>query len=175
MTIKEAMEHCLDMGYFPEVFKDDVGLDITIPGFITKPSWFGEEREVKLVVSIYRGISWDAVHYYGSLQVRGVHFSNEAEPRYITVCEETRKAERENSLASSRYDIDVVRPVTQEEIDENRGRWSGYKAGDKTNAFYTKSEIIDLAKQICKARFEGNWKLIIDDGDNTTEILVKDL
>lgn len=35
MNIKEAIEHCWDRKDYPEVFRDDAGLDISIPGFIT--------------------------------------------------------------------------------------------------------------------------------------------
>lgn len=54
MNIKEAIEHCWDRKDYPEVFRDDAGLDISIPGFITRSSWFidneipifkGEDRE----------------------------------------------------------------------------------------------------------------------------------
>lgn len=36
MNIKEAIEHCWDRKDYPEVFRDDAGLDISIPGFITR-------------------------------------------------------------------------------------------------------------------------------------------
>lgn len=31
MNIKEAIEHCWDRKDYPEVFRDDAGLDISIP------------------------------------------------------------------------------------------------------------------------------------------------
>ena len=39
MNIKEAVEHCYDRRDYPEVICDDAGLDISIPGFITKGPW----------------------------------------------------------------------------------------------------------------------------------------
>ena len=47
----------------PEVFRDDAGLDISIPGFITRGSWIrnNSPRTVTLDVTTYRGVSWNAV------------------------------------------------------------------------------------------------------------------
>lgn len=163
MTLEEALQHCLDRRYFPDVFEDNVGLDVIIPGFITRPAWSGGERRVVLEVSSYIGISWNAIHYYGTLKIDGVCFSSESNPDCITICKETYEAEMNNCLADSKYSIDIVRPVTQEEIEEDSLRWNGYNIGDRTNAFSTKGEVINLAKEIFKVRFKGNWSLIIED------------
>lgn len=62
MDIKEAIEHCWDRKDYPEVFRDDAGLDISIPGFITRGSWIrnNSPRTVTLDVTTYRGVSWNA-------------------------------------------------------------------------------------------------------------------
>lgn len=56
MNIKEAIEHCWDRKDYPEVFRDDAGLDISIPGFITRGSWIrnNSPRTVTLDVTTYR-------------------------------------------------------------------------------------------------------------------------
>ena len=62
--------HCKVAGNdWPEVFRDDAGLDISIPGFITRGSWIrnNSPRTVTLDVTTYRGVSWNAVHYYGNI------------------------------------------------------------------------------------------------------------
>lgn len=50
---------------------------------------------------------------------------------------------------------------TREEIEKDKSRWNGYEVGDYTNAFHSPEDIIALAKEICKVRFLGNWKLKI--------------
>lgn len=57
--IKEAIEHCWDRKDYPEVFRDDAGLDISIPGFITRGSWIrnNSPRTVTLDVTTYRGVT----------------------------------------------------------------------------------------------------------------------
>lgn len=57
-------------------------------------------------------------------------------------------------------------------------RWNGYKVGDNTNAFYSPEDVIAIAKEVCKARFLGNWKLKIVDysgKDLDSEILISEL
>lgn len=36
----------------------------------------------------------------------------------------------------------------------------GYKVGDNTNAFYSPEDVIAIAKEVCKARFLGNLRLL---------------
>jgi hypothetical protein len=85
MNIKEAIEHCWDRKDYPEVFRDDAGLDISIPGFITRGSWIrnNSPRTVTLDVTTYRGVSWNAVHYYGNIIIDGVSFSP---AQILTLC-----------------------------------------------------------------------------------------
>lgn len=88
------------------------------------------------------------------------------------------KAEEKNPLAAGFYRIELVRPVTSEEIEKDSSRWNGYKVGDKTNAFYSPEDVIAIAKEVCKARFLGNWKLKIVDysgKDLDSEILISEL
>lgn len=126
MNIKEAIEHCWDRKDYPEVFRDDAGLDISIPGFITRGSWIrnNSPRTVTLDVTTYRGVSWNAVHYYGNIIIDGVSFSPEDSPNTYTMCTETYEAEEKNPLAAGFYRIELVRPVTSEEIEKDSSRWN---------------------------------------------------
>lgn len=52
------------------------------------------------------------------------------------------------------------------------------KIGDNTNAFHSPEDVIALAKEVCKARFKGNWILKIVDysgKDLDEEILIDKL
>lgn len=148
--------------------------------FITRGSWIrnNSPRTVTLDVTTYRGVSWNAVHYYGNIIIDGVSFSPEDSPNTYTMCTETYEAEEKNPLAAGFYRIELVRPVTSEEIEKDSSRWNGYKVGDKTNAFYSSEDVIAIAKEVCKARFLGNWKLKIVDysgKDLDSEILISEL
>lgn len=63
------------------------------------------------------------------------------------MCTETYEAEEKNPLAAGFYRIELVRPVTSEEIEKDSSRWNGYKVGDKTNAFYSPEDVIAIAKE----------------------------
>lgn len=112
MNIKEAVEHCYDRRDYPEVICDDAGLDISIPGFITKGPWVRDNspRVITLEISTYRGVSWDAIHYYGNISADGVYFSPEDNPNTSIMCKETWEAEDKNPLAAPNYKIELVRP-----------------------------------------------------------------
>lgn len=135
-------------------------------------------RRITLNVTTYIGTSWNAVHYYGNLDIEGISFSQEDSPNTMTMCSETYDAEEKNPLAGGMYHIELVRPVTREEIEEDNSRWCGYEIGDNTNAFHSPEDVIALAKEVCKARFKGNWILKIVDysgKDLDEEILIDKL
>lgn len=75
-------------------------------------------RTVTLDITTYRGVSWNAVHYYGNIIIDGVSFSPEDSPNTYTMCTETYEAEEKNPLAAGFYRIELVRPVTSEEIEK---------------------------------------------------------
>ena len=180
MDLNKAVEHCWDRRDYPEIISDDAGLDISIPRFITRGPWkeHNRPRRITLNVTTYIGTSWNAVHYYGNLDIEGISFSQEDSPNTMTMCSETYDAEEKNPLAGGMYHIELVRPVTREEIEEHNSRWWGYEIGSNTNAFHSPEDVIALAKEVCKARFKGNWILKIVDysgKDLDEEILIDKL
>lgn len=47
-----------------------------------------------------------------------------------------------------------------------------------TNAFDSPKDVVALAKEVCKARFKGNWKLKITDYSDSNlddEVLISEL
>jgi hypothetical protein len=161
-------EHCRDYGTYPMVFDKNIGLDITIPNHpelkVAPP------REYKAVIKIttFRGTCYEAVHYYGDIEASGPHLTIQEEDGSVMsiggyVCEEYQKMSRDKkALIDGRYRIEILRGVTQKEIDDDPDRWYGYDPGDSTNAFYSKSEIFAIAKKIIEYRFPG-WEIELDD------------
>lgn len=82
MDLNKAVEHCWDRRDYPEIISDDAGLDISIPRFITRGPWkeHNRPRRITLNVTTYIGTSWNAVHYYGNLDIEGISFSQEDSP-----------------------------------------------------------------------------------------------
>lgn len=134
----------------------------------------GRSEEYTSLEDVPEDTLMDVVYNY----LDGVSFSPEDSPNTYTMCTETYEAEEKNPLAAGFYRIELVRPVTSEEIEKDGSRWNGYKVGDKTNAFYSPEDVIAIAKEVCKARFLGNWKLKIVDysgKDLDSEILISEL
>lgn len=78
----------------------------------------------KAIISVtsYRGISSDAIHYYGRLCILG--FEN----------------------------VELFRPVTQKEIDKYPDRFYCYEDGDLVNAFNTWEDVIATGADKAKER-----------------------
>lgn len=172
MTLDEAVKCCIDRNNYPAFFKIDVGRNFHLE---TKPDYYCEIndfRNVKIEITSFRGVSCGAQHYYAKIIADGIKiFSYEkgtgGKVRKVYhggyVCDEYSKLLKNNPLWDLFYEIEVCRPLTQQEIDEDPERWEYYDAGQLTNAFYTKEEAIKQAKDIIKARFDVDWIIKIDD------------
>lgn len=162
MTIEEAYSHCWDRHDYPQIIEDTAGLDITIPGYTTRIGKYhkSDKRRVKLDITTY-GVE----HFYGNLHADGINFLIiEDNGKTCSVWDsKVREVESKYPLANSTYDIELVRKVTEEEMIHSPSRWEGYYVGADTNAFYSPEEVIELAKQVFKARFKGDWYLEWDD------------
>lgn len=118
MDLNKAVEHCWDRRDYPEIISDDAGLDISIPRFITRGPWreHNRPRRITLNVTTYIGTSWNAVHYYGNLDIEGISFSQEDSPKHNDyVFRKPMMLKKKNPLAGGMYHIELVRPVTREE------------------------------------------------------------
>lgn len=164
---------------FPLIIDDKAGLDYqddktkAIPHNFYISGKKSKKRVVKLEITSFRGISWNAIHYYGKLKADGIEFQCLDKPN-TTIS--NWDAEKKNPLYQWTYDFDLMRPVTQKEINENPDRWEGYYVEDNsfTPSFETKEEIISLAIECFKLRFSGDWELWVEDNtrykDSTYQI-----
>jgi len=170
---EEIMQCCMDRGDLPEFFDINIGKDFHLE---TRPEYFCEikqPRTIRIEITSYRGVACGAMHYYARLIADGIYIysyekgsggkvSKVSHGGYV--CEEFSKLPRDKkAIWSLCYEIEVMRILTQEEIDADPVRWEYYDAGYPTNAFYTKEEAIARAKEIIKARFDVDWVVKIDD------------
>ena len=66
-------------------------------------------------------------------------------------------------LAHYTYELVLKRPLTKEEIDKDPERWGDYyDEGDLTNCFETIEDVIELAKQVFRLRFTGEWEFYVE-------------
>ena len=164
-----ALEHSWDHGKYPDVFTENTGMDFSIPG---RPEYFVEkcrDRKIKINITSFRGICCGAMHYYASIEADGVQICRQEQGGRYVWCmgylgEEHKKMPHEQKdVATPIWKIDVERDVPPEEMVKDPERWIGYHVGSHTPAFLNKEEAIETATRIIKARFQGDWKIVIDD------------
>jgi hypothetical protein len=149
---------------YPDIFPDNCGLDIVLPNdkLHAVRSWGyrknNPKRRATLQISTFRGISFNAIHYYGKINIQGVNMEVDGEPG------RSRMVFDDNiPLAHYTYELELKRPLSKEEISEDPERWGDYyNEGDLTNCFNTIEDIIALAKEVFRLRFIGDWEFYVE-------------
>ncbi|MDL2315059.1 hypothetical protein LJC16_02240 [Bacteroidales bacterium OttesenSCG-928-C19] len=168
MELQEILERTSETREkYPEIFNDDCGLNEVCPHkkLHAVKSWGrskgNEKRRVTLKVSSFVGISAEAEHVYGKLEVQGVFMEKDDEKDCSTNCWECDKTK---PLQSYLYRIPLQRYVTEKDKKQDEElkymkKWEGYHVGDLTDRFDTLEELEEFAKEVFKARFKGDWEL----------------
>jgi len=181
MERQEIIERsqCKDLEFnYPDIFTDDCGLGYEAEternGVIRKlravPTWGyrkqNEKRRVTLKISTYRGQCADAIHYYVEMYIQGVNMEFVDEPGHSTM---SGGWEKDNPLSSYSYSLTLTRAVTQADKDEDEKafceaekHYEYYRVGQQIPKFNTLKDVHELAMEVFKARFSGNWELWID-------------
>lgn len=73
-------------------------------------------------ITTFRGISFDAIHYYGTLRIIGIE------------------------------NVELYRFITQAEIDNDPDRWYNYEEGDLTKCFNSWRDVVMAAGDKAKER-----------------------
>lgn len=155
---------------FPNVFTDDCGLDCkwSDPPLHAVPSWGHRpgnmRRRATVEITTFRGISWDAIHYYGTIYVQGVNMEYDNKPDCFTM---SSVWEDIIPLSKYRYSLTLTRPISQEEIDadeasvDNVKRFSFQQVGDLTTCWKSVEDIVEFAKEVFRLRFQGDWEFYV--------------
>jgi len=165
---------------YPDVFKDSDGLDIVDKEkkLHAVKTWGREFKNLKrsatLKILTWAGICSDAEHVYGKIVIQGVEMEYDGKPGCTTYINSS------NPLCDYKYELELKRYVTQE--DKNKDlfarheaeiNWDNYSVGDLTNRFNTIKDLRDLAIEVFKFRFEGDWEFFIEFNGKTEKIIVK--
>jgi hypothetical protein len=148
---------------YPDIFTDNIGLDILIPEkkLHAEKSWGhskdNTKRRATLEITTFCGISFGAIHYYGNINIQGINLIYDDEPDCGTMISDDKLP-----LANYSYKLELKRPLTEKEINKDPERWTYYNVGDMTNCFETIDEIIELAKEVFRLRFKGDWEFVVD-------------
>lgn len=97
---------------------------------------------MKAIINIasFRGISTDAKHFYGALQIIGVE------------------------------NVTLYRPITQEEIDKDPDRWYNYETGELTNCFNSWKDVITVGGNKAKEKGINLENVFVEGIPNTRRI-----
>lgn len=165
---KSIMDHCCDRrDDYPFVFTKDYGLDVKVPGhpeyFVNPP----QNQNVSLEISTWRGISPDAIHYYGRIRAKSPVLCRIGEDGRVRICGGYICKEWHDMPIAGRkfvgegYVIEIVRFVTKSECEDDPNRWGIYDPCYRTNAFDTVADVLAIGKKIIAARFPG-WEVKVE-------------
>lgn len=169
-----AIDHSMNTDCYPDVFDLNIGMDFHLdehPNWYVKVDTWREKRTALIEITSYRGMCFDAIHYYAKIKADGVRMCEDIEEdgKIRTVSHGGYLGEEYNNLPrekkgiwNSKYEIEIVRPVTNEEINKDPRRWEYYEVGDRTNAFESRKELIETAKKVAALRFP-DWNVEIED------------
>lgn len=126
------------------------GKTYTTMGSYTKD----KKRLINIEISSFRGLCWDAVHYYAKLHI---NVSNVCDNSSVSGYLDGIEIPNEYQTIKGEF----VRPLTQKEIDKQPGRWAWYRVGDLVNTFESLEEIESLIKNLKKKFSSKEWKVEI--------------
>lgn len=88
-------------------------------------------------ITTFRGISFDAIHFYGSLRIIGIE------------------------------NVELYRSITQEDIDKYPDRFYGYEIGDSTSCFNSWRDVVTAAGDKAKEKDIDLEKVFVEGIPNT--------
>lgn len=155
MTREQIKECCYDLGSIPYEIPDTFGEGIVGKEYYTAKA--ERPREVKLEITSFRGVAWDAVHFYGTLKVSHAPIRKEG----VKGCFGGYLGEDTPLFKDIDVVIELWRYVTEKERREDPRR---YEEDMKvTNGWLKKAPLLNFAKEVFKERFTGDWELTIKD------------
>lgn len=155
MTREQIKECCYDLGSIPYEIPDTFGEGIVGKEYYTAKA--ERPREVKLEITSFRGVAWDAVHFYGTLKVSHAPIRKEG----VEGCFSGYLGEDTPLFKDIDVVIELWRYVTEKERREDPRRYEEYMK--VTNGWLKKAPLLNFAKEVFKERFTGDWELTIKD------------
>lgn len=157
MNKQRIKKCCMDRGNYPFVIPDNYGEGIRGKNHYTDVT--RKPREVRLVISSYKGLCWDAQHYYGSLDAFGAPIREiGGDPRFS--CGGYLGGDKE-FFENIDVSIELWKKITKKERVSNPNRYRDYY--ETTSGWYDKEKLIAFGKEVFAARFSGDWVLKIED------------
>ena len=176
INIVDIMKRCLSYRAYPVVFEDDCGLDCQLEQDVYAIKQWDPERNARwatLNISIAR----DRCDYYGSFDpYETYYFTGYIEIQgVLLVCQSdpTKTVRSKHPLAQNNYQISLWRPLTLKEkqfikkYPLSRLSYGVRKPGSLVDYWRSQEELIEFeeivkfAKEVFKARFQGQWEFYV--------------
>lgn len=160
-NIEKALSHCRDRDEYPNVFNENYGIGITFQDERGTEYTTVQREKTRVVVNIMTFGSSGNYHYYGNIRVYDpfLKYHQDGEEKISSISGYFNRHKPKECLG---INIELVRPVTQKDFDENEERWDGYKIGWETPAFNTEEELMVIVNLVIKERFPNSWDIHID-------------
>jgi hypothetical protein len=166
MNLEEAVIRCQSEKFnYPEIFDVSSGLyevpELDVAGI---PSWNRNNpkalRKAILEISTFRGISSEAIHYYGKIVVDGVYTATLSDIKISKGI--SFEQEEIHPLFNYNYVLEISKYLTSIEIEKDPNRWKDYyDEGDLVRGYEKIDELISDAKEILSLRFTGDWVFFV--------------
>ena len=111
---------------------------------------------VTLEIKTWRGMSSDAIHYYGSLYISLPNMERDNMPGYTVGI-----YGRDGIPMFSNDKIELTNVLEQWEIDKYPDSYKYYKVGQRYNGFYSAAGVERRAKEVFEKIFCDGWELKI--------------
>jgi len=159
--LQKALDMCRDQDTLPEIIDTNYGIGITFSDdkreeYTSVISQWEKERTLYISITSFRGVSFGAIHYYGRIWFSDPPLMKKSTGRISSIGGAFDKYKPDECKSK---EIEVVRDLTQSEIDADTDRWKYYKEGDKVVAFETEEEVRETIDFVIKHRFTGNWEI----------------
>jgi hypothetical protein len=156
--LENAMKHCRDYGDYPQIFSENYGVGITFKddAGVEYTTVVRDKQILKVDTLTFGGTG--NYHYYGKIRVAPPALKFTTENGTEKTMRLGGSFDKLKPLECKGVEIELIRTITQEEIDENPDRWCGYNVLSTTNAFRTLNELLLAIELVHQERFP-EWEM----------------
>ena len=148
--IPETDYKCIEQSIFiPLNYGEGIKLLYNDEAYTTR--YYKNRHIVKCNINTWRGISPDAIHYYGNLEIGYPDLTKDSNHNYSV-------GNYSISMFST-YKIELTNVLEQWEIDKYPNHYEYYHAGSHHHGFYSRELVRQKANEIFNKIFENGWTL----------------
>lgn len=161
---REIKELCRERDDYPFIIADYYGSGVVGKKHMTTVS-SNSPRVLTLKISTFIGSDEEAIHYYGMLCSDGAEIrviGTDVSATYFSIANgETEEDAEKLKTAERGIKMELLRYITDEERELMPGRFMDFEK--TTNAWNSKEELIEFAKEVFNTRFVGKWHFEVED------------